>query len=571
MANRRITPSFAERFRLAAPRSRVQDSPTGTAMGTVPGGQQEMIGRRHFAAAATAFAAGGGILGRHAAAQDSRKTLRVVPQAEPLVFDPHQSQANVTSVHVAMVYDTLFSWDADMVPQPQMVDTWNKSDDRLLYTFTLRPGLTFHDGSPVTSRDVVATLKRLFVRDTQNQIFASLIAAIAPVNERTFTIRLKEPFNYVEFLLGGSNGVAGAILREREALTDPFTPIKEIVGSGPFRFNVAEYRPGARLVYDRFDGYVPRKEPPSGFAGGKVVKLDRVELVPIPDPSTAFAALRNAEVDFLDAPLLDLIPTVAGDPNIVVGEVWPIETYAVLRFNHLFPPFDDVRARQAVAHAVSQRDYMQAAYGDPKYWRECYAFWVCGSPNGTEAGSDAYRKPDLDLARTLLKQSGYDGRPVVLIGGSDIPAYQQMSLVTADLLKKIGLNVDMQMSDWGTVSARRGKKDPPNQGGWNLFHTSANGAQLASPLTSPSTITTCDGKNFVGWPCDQVEEDMRIRYIRETDPVKQRALLEQMHVRLWVSLPYVPLGQFRQPFVWRRNITGVLKANTLVYWNIEKA
>ena len=182
------------------------------------------------------------------------------------------------------------------------------------------------------------------------------------MDERTFTIRLKEPFNYVEFLLGGSNGVVGAILREKEALTDPFTPIKEIVGSGPFRFNVAEYKAGSRLVYDRFELYRPRAEPPSGFAGGKVVKVDRVELVVIPDPSTAFSALRRGEVDFLDGPALDLIPTVANDRNIVV----PIETYAVLRFNHLHPPFNNVKARQAVAAAVSQRDYMQAAYGDPK-------------------------------------------------------------------------------------------------------------------------------------------------------------------------------------------------------------
>lgn len=526
-----------------------------------------MITRRRLGAVAGAAAT----LASPALAQTARKVLRVVPQAEPLVFDPHQSQANVTSVHVAMVYDTLFSWDADMVPRPQMVETWNKSPDGLDYRFTLRPGLMFHDGSPVTTRDVIATLRRMFVRDTQNQIFASLIVALDRVDDRIFTLRLKEPFNYVEFLLGGSNGVVGAIMREREALTDPFTAVKEIVGSGPFRFNAAEYKAGSRLVYDRFDGYRPRAEPPSGFSGGKVVKVDRVELVVIPDASTAFSALRRGEVDFLDGPALDLIPSVANDRAIVVGEVWPIETYAVIRFNHLHPPFNNLKARQAVAHAVSQRDYMAAAYGDERYWRECYAYWVCGSPNGTEAGSAAYRKPDLDKARALLKESGYAGEPVVLIGGSDIPAYQQMSLVTADLFKRIGINVDLQMSDWGTVSARRAKKDPPAQGGWNVFHTSANGAQLASPLTSPSTITTCDGKNFVGWPCDQKEEDMRIRYIREPDPAKQRVLLEEMHAQLWQSLPYVPLGQFKQPFLWRSNVSGVLKSNTLVYWNIEKA
>jgi peptide/nickel transport system substrate-binding protein len=535
-----------------------------------------MISRREFSALAAAIAINRGVVSRPASAQPAgtqagRKILRVVPQAEPLMFDPHQTQANVTSVHAAMIYDTLFSWDADMVPRPQMVERWTKSEDQLLYTFVLRSGLVFHDGQPVTTRDVIATLKRMFIRDSQNQIFAGLITSIDRVDDRSFTIRLKEPFNYVEFFLGGSNGVCGAIMREKEALTDPFTPIKEIVGSGPFRFNKDEYRPGARLVYDRFDDYIPRAEPASGFAGGKVVKVDRVEVLPIPDSSTAYAALRGGEVDFLDGPTLDLLSTVTGDPNIVIGEVWPIETYAVLRFNHLHPPFNNVKARQAVAHAVSQRDYMAAAYGDQKFWRECYAFWVCGSPNGTEVGSDEYRQPDLARSRALLKEANYQGEPVVLIGGSDVPAYRQMSLVTADVLKNIGINVDLQLSDWGTVSARRAKKDPPSLGGWNLFHTTANGAQLASPLSSPSTITTCDGKNFVGWPCDQVEEDMRIRYIHEPDPARRHALLESMHARLWESLPYVPLGQFKQPFLWRKNVTGVLKSNTLVYWNIEKA
>ncbi len=528
-----------------------------------------MIGRRQFGIGGAAFGFAAGF-DRGTRAQGAQTVLRVVPQAEPQVFDPQQSGVNATQENAALIYDTLFSWDADMVPRTQMVDTWGKSDDGLIYSFTLRQGLKFHDLTQVTSRDVVATLRRLLVRDTQNQILAGLVAGIEAKDDRTFTLQLKAPFNYVEFLLCGSNGVMGGILREKDALTDPFTPIRARIGSGPFRFVEDEYRPGAKLVYEKFADYVPRPEPASGFAGGKRALVDRVEWMIMPDPAVAYAALRRGEVDFLDAPPLDLLPTVANDRNIVIGEVWPIETYAVLRFNSLHPPFDNVKARQAVAHAVSQQDYMSAAYGDPNYWRECYAFWVCGSQNGTEAGSEAYRKPDLEKARALVRESGYDGRPVVLIGGSDVLPYQRMSLITADLLKKIGMNVDMQLSDWGSVAARRAKKDPPSQGGWNLFHTSANGAQLASPLTSPSTITTCDGRNFPGWPCDQVEEDMRTQYIRETNPAKQKDLLEAMHRQLWQSVPYVPLGQFRQPFLWRSNIKGVVKANTVVYWNIEK-
>jgi peptide/nickel transport system substrate-binding protein len=526
------------------------------------------LGRRAFATAAASAAL---TLARtRVVAQTGPNVLRVVPQAEPQSFDPVFTQVNNVSMHGAMIYDQLFGWDDKMNVQPQMVDDWKISDDRLLYTFTLRNGLKFHDGGNVTTRDVIASLKRMFVRDGQNQLLANLIDEYHRIDDRTFSIRLKAPFAFTEFLLGGSNGVVGAIMREKDAMTDPFAPVKARIGSGPFRFIDTEYRPGAKLVYEKFAGYVPRSEPASGFAGGKVVKVDRVEWVIIPDTSVAFSALRRGEVDMLDAPPLDLLPTVANDPNIVVGEVWPLESYAVLRFNSLHPPFDNVKARQAVAHAFSQVDYMSAAYGDPKLWHECYAYWVCGSPNGTDVGSEPYHKPDLERARQLVRESGYDGRPVVLIGGSDIPSYQRLSLVTVDLLQSIGFKVDLQLTDWGSVATRRQKKDPPAQGGWNVFHTSANGAQLASPLTSPSTITTCDGKNFPGWPCDQVEEDMRLRYIREPDAAKRTALLEDMHRRLWEVVPYLPLGQFVQPFLWRSNVSGVLRSNVLAFWNISK-
>jgi peptide/nickel transport system substrate-binding protein len=528
-----------------------------------------MLGRRIFAATAAATAALTLARGR-VVAQTGQKVLRVVPQAEPQSFDPVFTQVNNVSMHGAMIYDQLFGWDDRMNVQPQMVDDWKVSDDRLLYTFTLRSKLKFHDGGDVTTRDVIASLKRMLVRDAQNQLLANLIDEYQRIDDRAFSIRLKAPFAFTEFLLGGSNGVVGAIMREKDAMTDPFTPVKARIGSGPFRFIDAEYRPGARLVYEKFEGYVPRSEPASGFAGGKVVKVDRVEWVIIPDASVAFSALRSGEVDMLDAPPPDLLPVVANDPNIVIGEVWPLESYAVLRFNSLHPPFNNLKARQAVAHAFSQVDYMSAAYGDPKLWHECYAYWVCGSPNGTEVGSEPYRKPDLERARQLVRESGYDGTPVVLIGGSDIPAYQRLSLVTVDLLQSIGFKVDLQLTDWGSVATRRQKKDPPAQGGWNVFHTSANGAQLASPLTSPSTITTCDGKNFPGWPCDQVEEDMRLRYIREPDAAKRAALLEDMHRRLWEVVPYLPLGQFVQPFLWRSNISGVLRSNVLAFWNISK-
>ena len=290
----------------------------------------------------------------------------------------------------------------------------------------------------------------------------------------------------------------------------------------------------------------------------------------MPDPEVGYAALRTGEVDMLDSPSIDLVPTVSNNPDIVIRELWPIEGQTVLRFNWLLPPFNNVKARQAVAHALSQKDEMEAAVGDPHFWDVCRAYWVCGSPNGTEIGSDAYKSPDLDLAHRLLAESGYAGEKVVMIGASNVSMFRQMSLVTAQTLEKIGMKVDLQLSDAATFVARRIKKDPPSAGGWNMFHTMATGAANESPLISPSTVTTCDGKNFPGWPCDAEEEALRRAYVREADPARRQELLEQMHKRLWTIIPYVPLGQVRQPYVWRRGIQGVLDANNLVFWNIEK-
>jgi peptide/nickel transport system substrate-binding protein len=529
-----------------------------------------MLNRRQLleTAAGTTLTLASLSTGRAALADSSQ--LRVVPFSEPTIFDPVVTGFYSTTNAALMIYDTLFSWDANMTARPQMVQAWERSDDGLTYRFMLRPGLRFHDGTEVTTRDVMASLRRMLLGDTTNQLLASYVAGMNRIDDRTFVLRLHEPFAFVEFLLGGSNNISGAIMREKEAETAPSTPVRTLIGSGPFRFLPDEYEPGARIVWERFDGYMPRPDPPSGFAGGKVVKVKRVEWVVMPDPEVGYEALRTNEVDLLDSPSIDLIPTVENNPDIVIRQLWPIDGQTVLRFNWLWPPFNSLKARQAVAHALSQTNEMEAAIGDPHYWRICRAFWICGSPNGTEAGSENYKSPDFDLARRLLAESGYSGEKVVMIGASNVPMFRQMCLVTAQTLGRIGMKVDLQLSDTATFVARRIKKDPPSAGGWNMFHTMATGAASESPLISPSTVTTCDGKNFPGWPCDAAEESLRRAYVSETDPARRQDLLAEMHRRLWAIIPYVPLGQVRQPYVWRRNVHGVLNANNLVFWNIEK-
>jgi peptide/nickel transport system substrate-binding protein len=383
---------------------------------------------------------------------------------------------------------------------------------------------------------------------------------------------MKEPFGFTTFTLSGLN-VAAGVMREQEASSDYSKPVTETIGSGPFRFVREEWKPGSQVVYARNPDYVPRAEPPSGFAGGKVVKVDRVEYTVIPDAATSYAALQRNEVDLLDSPPLDLLPIVDKDPNIVVSMLSTVGSFGVLRPNHLHPPFNNLKARQALALMIDQNEYAQAAYGDDRFWKPttpCFSFWICGTPYGVDAGSEPYRRRDIEKARQLMIESGYKGEKVVLIGSSDIEVHKALTLLTAENLKKIGVNVDLQAMEWGNVVARRGKKDPPQQGGWHIYHTTSGGTSQSLPYGNANTWTTCD-KAFFGWPCDDEAEKIRQQFMRETDPAKQKALAEAQHRRLWEAvIPYVPLGQYSSGTVHRKNVTGLLKGEIRVWWNVDK-
>ena len=501
----------------------------------------------------------------------AQKVLKVVPHADLRVLDGYQTTATITAMHMAAVYDTLFGWDVNMETKPQMVENYTTSPDKLVYTMTLRSGIKFHDGSPVTAKDAVASIKRMVQRETLGRVLEGFLASVEARDDKTIVLTLKEPFCFALFSLSGINQ-AGGIYREKEAMIDVATPITETIGSGPFRFVKSEWVPGSKVVYEKNRDYVPRSEATSNFAGAKTVKLDRVEYTVIPDDTTKFAALTKGEVDLLDQPSLDNVPTIAKNPDIVISKIFNTGIYGMLRPNHLQPPFNNVKARQALALMIDQREYAQASFGEEQFWKDatpCYAYWICGTPFGTQAGSEEFRKQNLEKAKQLLAEAGYKGEKITLIGASDIGFLKSLTLVTAENLKKIGVNVDLQLQEWGNVVARRAKKDPPDQGGWHIFHTTAGGAAIALPISAVATHTSCDAAWF-GWPCDAEGEKFRQAFMRESDPAKQKQIVEAWHKRLWEVIPYVPVGQYDQPIIHRKNVTGLVKGAMLVWWNIDK-
>lgn len=490
--------------------------------------------------------------------------LRVVPQADLRVLDPHATQATITRIHAMMIYDQLYGLDEDLQPRPQMVGSEKVSEDRLVYEFTLRPGLVWDNGQKVTTADVVASLPRAAKQDPLMQVMMKRVAALEPVDENTFRIRLSKPFPYMEAALAAN----GAIILRREDIEAAGSGVlSSTTGSGPFRFVRSEYIPGAKVVYERNPNYVPRDEPASGVAGGKRVYLDRVEWLVIPDLQTRVAAIQKGEVDLIDQLPHDGIQSLERDPNIEVAVVNKLGNIAFMRLNTLFPPFNDVRARQAIALTVKQSDYLSAAFtDDPKWWRECFAYLGCGTPNGSEAGSEPYRKPDYERAKALLAAAGYKGERIVVLSSHEIPLIGALAEVTADALRKIGVNVELQESDWGTLVVRRAKQEPPERGGWSVFSSGTDVVTIAQPATNILIDTRCDRNNYVGWPCSEKLEAMRTDLIDAPSPEK----MTEYNKALWGELPTILLGQYLQPVAWRKVISGLPISPTLVFWNVRK-
>ncbi|MBV9153592.1 MAG: ABC transporter substrate-binding protein, partial [Alphaproteobacteria bacterium] len=386
-----------------------------------------------------------------ARAADDKKVLRFIAQSDLRVLDPIWTTAYITRNHGYMVFDTLFAIDAEFAPQPQMVGDHAISPDKLTYRFKLRDGLVFHDGSPVRGADCVASIKRWMARDGLGQSLKPVIDEMTPDGDKAFAIKLKEPFPLLLDGLGKASSLALFVMPERLASTDPFQQVTEMVGSGPFKFVKEEFEPGHRVVYVKNTDYVPRKEPPSWASGGKVVKVDRVEWLYIPDAMTKATALNNGEADWWENPPSDVLPVLTANPDIAVVPDNPMGQMTMVRFNHLLPPFDNPKMRQAVMMVADQADFMRTLVGDPKNWKICASFFTCGGPMANDAGSEALTgNRDFEKAKQLIKDAGYKGERIVVLDAVDQPNPHVQALVAYDLLQRLGLNAELVSADWGT-------------------------------------------------------------------------------------------------------------------------
>ena len=507
-------------------------------------------------------------------AKAQEKVLRAVLHADVRVLDPIWTTQTIANIHGMLVYDTLFGNDADMQPKPQMVDKVDITEDKLVYTFTLRDKLKFHDGSPVTSNDAIASLGRWGKKDGVGQRLFSFVDKLEAVDGKTFRMTLKKPYGMVLESLGKTNSSVAVIMRAQDAATDPQQQVKEAIGSGPFKFAKDQWVPGSKAVYLKNADYAPRpsSEKAESFAGSKFPGVDRIELVWISDPQTAMSALINGEIDFYENPNIDFYPILEKAKGVKLMPTGKLDsTHGMIRLNHLHPPFNNVKARQAMYYLINQENFLRAIVGDPKYYRICHGLITCGSPLGNDGGSQWFKEYNPKKALQLLKEAGYNGEPITVLAATDHNTITPATQVLIQAMREAGINVDAQSMDWGSVVSRRAKKEPPAQGGWNIFVTTTGGVGSSNPVLHTWLGAACD-KGLFGWPCDGEIEKLRNDYAFALKDEEKAKIARDLQTRAMEQVVYIPFGQWNAMLAYRADRLEGIVPNTglVVLWNITK-
>ncbi|HET7882249.1 MAG TPA: ABC transporter substrate-binding protein [Acetobacteraceae bacterium] len=505
---------------------------------------------------------------------DQASVLKYAPGGDLPSVDPLLIPSYETRSHAFMVFDTLYGQagaESGFAARPQMVAAHQIEDDGRTWKLTLREGLLFHDGTRVLARDCVASIRRWSVRDQSGQTLMQRVDALVAPDDRTILFRLRTPFPMLPDALGKFGTQMCAMMPERLASTDPFKPITEVIGSGPFRFKADEQVSGSLHVYERFADYQPREDGKADFiAGPKVAHFDRVEWHIIPDPTTAIGALKNGEIDWVEYPLEDVLPALRRDRRVKLEVLGAAGWWGVMRPNHTLPPFNNPAIRRALLHALDQRDFMTAAIGtDPAQWHVPMGYFSPASPMASDAGLAVLSGGrDLGKARSELRAAGYRGEKIVVILPATLWRARVFGEVAAELLRRIGMNVEEQVMDTASWARRLVSRNTPDQGGWNVFCTSMQGTDALSPA-SHAALRGNGAAALAGWPDSPTLETLRERWLEAPDSAAQRAIADDIQAQAFIDVPYYPLGAFYPSTAYRSDLTGVLDGQA-IFWNVRR-
>lgn len=500
----------------------------------------------------------------------AQTTLRFIPVIDLSFVDPVFAAAQVSRNHGYMVYDTLYGTGIGLDVSPQMVEGHVVAGDGRQWDLRLREGLLWHDGERVLARDCVASIRRWAARDPFGAALMAATSELSAPDDRTVRFRLSRPFPLLPAALGKPGVVAPFMMPERLASQDPFKPLGEVVGSGPFRFVADERVQGARNVYARFEKYRPREAgTPDWTAGPKIVHYDRVVWTTMPDAGVAVAAMQAGEQDWQETTPHDLLPVLRKARDVVIRVLDPRGYVCMLRLNHLQPPFDNPAIRRAMLGAIDQSAFMISVAGDdPAYRVTPVGVFAPGTAMASDVGLAGLGGPrDMGAVRAAVKAAGYRGEKAVVMVPTNSVVQKPLGDVVADTLRQAGMDVDYAGMEFGQVLQRQQKREPAGQGGWSAGAGNWQGIDVLNPIGHP--LLRGDG-GAAGWYRSERMEALRRTWLEADGTAAQAAICRRIQELAWEEVPFLPLGQYLQPTAHRSSISGILNG-TAVFWNVRPA
>ncbi len=481
-------------------------------------------------------------------------TGRIALYSEPPTLDTTWTTAIIVVVPAQHIFEYLFAYDSQFEVQPMLADSFEVSDDGLSYTIALREGVTFHDGAEVTADDVVASLQRWGELSGEGVSTFERVEEIAATDPATVTITMSSPFAPLISYLAGPAGAGAIIIPAALAEAAGVERLEEYVGTGPYKF--VEHIPDRHVKLERFEEYIARDEPADGFAGRRTAYFDELEFIPVPDAAARIAGVETGDYHWAEEVTRDEYARLQDHPDIDALLIKPLRSMNIV-FNKQAGPMSNVQLRQAALYALDCEAIMTAGFGPQEFWRVDVSLMPPETMWFSEAGVEKYNTGDLDMARQLVEESGYNGELIRWMAPSDREDYFGVALTGTQQLQEIGLNVEAVSMDWGTLVERR--TEPAE---YEIFNTGFS-------FTPEPTTLSFIPDDWPGWWVSEEKDTALAPLMEETDPEARKVLWEEFQALVYEQVPIVKTGEFFGLSIKRKALQGenLPVSSFPIFWN----
>ncbi|MEW6524273.1 MAG: ABC transporter substrate-binding protein [Bacillota bacterium] len=476
--------------------------------------------------------------------------LKVAVIGNPPTLDVMRTTATITLNAMWHAYETLFALDKDYDPVPYLLKDYTVSPDGKVWTFNLRQGVKFHDGTEMVADDVVASIDRFGKLTSWGRSLFQVKDTLVAKDKYTVVLTLTEPTALVPLYLTST----GASIMPKYTIDEAGEgELKRFIGTGPFKF--VEYEPDRHIKFERFADYSAIPGEPNGYAGNRTAYVDQLLFIPVPDTAVRIAGVQTGEYHFGEWIAPDEYERLKTLSGIVTRIIKP-SGWTTAVFNKKQGLFTDVRMRQAFLAALDMEPIMKAAYGHPDFWRLDHGLMFQEQALYHEAGKQWYNQNNVERARQLLQEAGYKGQPVRWVTTTEYPAYYTTALVAKSQLERAGFVIDLQVVDWATVVERRSKPEV-----YDVFST-------AFGITWDPVLFLCLSPTWPGWYESQEMQALLAQLRRETDFDKRYELWGKAQALFWEDVPVIKFGDYFLLHIHREEVRGYAARNSNFYWNV---